>query len=263
MYLSPTTTTTRRKSPRQKSPVSKILSKAPDELRAEIRDLVGPGVMFPFDLTKFLSLKNCGYFLKNMQPFRVEKFDDHPQLLKAFNDAVFKSLNQFCSRIKSLRLYKFATCHYYEKGIWVPIHDDENSLMSRITLTTDEVRRNRNMRDPYMRGKDLAERCKRITEWKKEIKEMAFEFPRILMHFERYVNEFPNYKIPEDFMGNVEFEYPLPRQIPRYEDILWLQEYDEDAEDALELAQQCVSQIRRGMEHDNKYLDVILSPLDS
>jgi hypothetical protein len=259
MYLSPSifrspTTTTPRQTPRKSVPVSKILSKAPDELKAEIRDIVGPGVIFPFDLTKFLSLKNCGYFLQNMQPFRVEKFDDHPQLRKAFHDAVLKSLKQFCSRIKSLRLYKFATVHYKEKSKNDPFYNAKE-LMARITMTIQEVQGT-----PNMRGVELAERCKRITEWKKEIKEMAFEFPRILMHFERFVNEFPNYKIPKNFMGNVEVFNPKLIARGWYEDILFIQ--DDHHDDALELAQESALIIKRGMEHDNKYLDVVLSPLE-
>jgi hypothetical protein len=237
--------------PRKSVPILKPYSKVPDELKAEIRDLVGPGVIFPFDLTKFLSLKNCGYFLKNMQPFRVEKFDDHPQLRKAFYDAVLKSLKQFRLRVKSLRLYKIAIHrrNLVHENIFM---ENAKGLMARINLTIQEVQRTRDMR-----GEALAERCKRITEWKKEIKEMVFEFPRILMHFERFINEFPNYEIPKNFMGNVEV-FELPAFLCSLSGFLDLQRYFS----SLGIARDIALFIKDGMEHDNKYLDLVLSPLE-
>lgn len=133
----------------------------------------GPPTNLPIELRREIRTfadHNCGSFLQSIQPFRPESFDDHPEAREFFRKTVLYSLKKFCESVTTLHLYK-------RSWSWMPDvnNDDEAPLVCRIQNTIRDVESK-----PNMSGKELADKCKKISQWKTELRQLHQDFHDLL-----------------------------------------------------------------------------------
>jgi hypothetical protein len=154
-------------------PLDTAFDNLPIELQENIRHFA-PSYIFPVDIQKLNALGNCGAFLQNLEPVRADQIDAQPLLREAFHEVVLRSLVGFHKRVNKLRLYRKARIRYPYKDMLDP-EFNHNPLIERIRLAIEDVSAH-----PDMPAADLMERCKRISEWKNELRQMPEKFSMIL-----------------------------------------------------------------------------------
>lgn len=220
------------------------------DLQRQIRTLSAPNHI-PFHRSGIN--KNCGYFLQSLQPFPPANFDHHPEAREFFRKTVLYSLKNFCKRVTTLRLYKRSSLRCFH------VNDDEDEfpLVYRIRDTITDIESK-----PNMSGQELADKCKRIAIWKREIRGMPILFRDLLQIFKNMLSSNPtnylaqyagileslkvfNLRPFHDLDGEMRFlSYPfMPEDIRQ----ILLQKY--------------IQMLETEMSHDNARLDFVLKPI--
>lgn len=200
--------------------------------------------------------QNCGQFYQHLQPMTASEIDDKPSLRRALRDVVIDSLSMFLQRVNKLKVYKYAGIKYPNKH---QFDDEFNSmpLCYRVYLAVDAVKK-----DPEMPAAELLERCRRIVDWKRELRQMPAVFARLLQAYQGFLNGQPSYgplHAAWDETGLELFDVENHSnwgQLGWYEGSLYIpEEWEVEAD-----AQRIVGLADR-VSHDNAILDNVLKEL--
>lgn len=208
--------------------------------------------------------RNCGQFVKGLQPFRTENLDDYPDARRFFRKTVLYSLKQFCNRVSSLKLYKRSTIHptstWRVDGSPMPALP----LITRIYQTIQEIEA-----DPDMTGRELAERCKRISDWKHELVQMPTAVRNMVRHFDNfrasYAQNPSTARLPPHFGGKIEIFTMDPDSIfeplvdDSYGSMAEIADFPTDVMNNIDQLMQ--QEIQTEIPHDNQRLKSVLQPI--
>lgn len=204
---------------------------------------------------------NCGKFLRGLQPFHTNSLDNYPDARRFFRKTVLYSLKQFCTRVSSLELFKDASIHptstWRRDGSPIP----SLPLILRIHETIREVEAN-----PDMTGTDLAERCKRISDWKNELVQMPAEFQKMIRQIEYLRRTYAanhNIGIPPDLGGKLE-TYKIDGEdvyIDFYYAFLQVLVEDLGYDDVMINLDYAIQDLQSNIPHDHHLLPSVLQPI--
>lgn len=231
----------------------------PGELQNQVGEFA-PSYIFPVDIDKLKALGNCGKFLKNMEPITAEQMDANPELRVAFYEVVKRSLAQFHERVKQFQLYKYATIQNPLKH-HRDFYFNRMPLCERVYLAHVYVETH-----PDMSTVELMEHCKRIADWKNELRRMPDLFQHVLELYQRFVaNPTQENLPPEDVWGPIEL-FHLDDYTYWGDEGWYIWQYGLDFPDDLQqILDECnymIDVITSRKPHDDAMLSEMLKPLE-
>lgn len=210
------------------------------------------------NVEKWEKVSNCGYFLRNALPYTAEHLSRSKSAFNALKHSVVQSLTIFQQRVLGLRIYgegrripylQHLPCWSAKNHCQTPIKDDVKVFIGFVDVfpfsdITSKVKdKDRALQDNIKSTKGLISLCRKITEWKNELRTIDTQ----IMLFFDIVDRFHRTQNVAEFEAAVS-QANMRMSVHDARFLMGWKQYEQYKIDAL---------------HDNQYLsEVVLRPIE-